>query len=87
MRNSKRRIEPEDTDKEITPEIWTEDEDQSRHKKNLNLTRPKLHEHIRAWNTYGDEYSGEIIQHHAWKKREFKMREHETLAEIWVDLN
>ena len=67
--------------------MWTEDEDQSRYRKNPCLTIPKLHEHIRAWNTYREEYSGEIIQHHAWKKREFKMREHETSAEIWVDLN
>ena len=87
VRESKRRPEPETTDDEITPEMWTDDEDQSRYIKNPCLTRPKLHEHIRAWNTYGEEYSGEVIQHHAWKKREFKMREHETSAKIWVDLN
>ncbi len=67
--------------------MWSEDEDQSRLIKNPCLTRPKLHEHIRAWNTHGEQYSGEIIQHHAWKKREFKIKEHETAAELWVDLN
>jgi hypothetical protein len=88
VRTSKRRAaEIEETDDEITPEIWSEDEDANHHRKIQNLTRPKLGENIRAWNTYGEEFSGEVIQHHAWRKREFKIREHGTLAELWVDMN
>jgi len=87
VRTSKRRAEPEETDDEITPEIWSEDEDTTHLRKNLNLTRPKLGENIKAWNEYGEEFSGTVIQHHAWRKREFKIREHGTLAELWVDLN
>jgi hypothetical protein len=87
VRESKRRLEPETTDDEITLEMWTDDEDQSRYRKNPSLTIPKLHEHIRAWNTYGEQYSGEVIQHWSQRPNQFKIKEHETSAEMWVDLN
>jgi len=87
VRTSKRRAEHEETDDEITPEIWSDDEDTTHLRKNLNLTRPKLGENIKAWNEWGEEFKGTVIQHHAWRKREFKIREHGTLAELWVDLN
>ncbi len=87
VRTSKRRAEPEETDDEITPEIWSENEETTHLRKNQNLTRPKFGENIKAWNEYGEEFSGTVIQHHAWRKREFKIREHGTSAELWVDLN
>jgi hypothetical protein len=87
VRTSKRQAEPEETDDEITPEIWSEDEDANHHRKIQNLSRPKLGENIKAWNVYGEEFSGKVIKHHAWRKREFKIREHGTSAKLWVDLN
>jgi len=87
VRDSKRRSEPEVTDEEITPEVWSEDEDQSRHRKNPSLTLPKLQEHIKAWNNYGEEFSGEVIQYWKNRKNQVKIREHKTSAEIWVELD
>jgi len=87
VRTSKRRVEPEETDNEITPEIWSEDEETNHHIKNQSLTRPKLGENIKAWNMYGEEFSGEVIQYWNKRKNQFKIREHGTLAELWVDLN
>ena len=76
VRDSKRRDDPEVTDKEITQEVWSEDEDQSRYRKNPSLSLPKLHEHIRAWNNYGEEFSGKVIQH--WKNRRINSRSGNT---------
>ena len=89
VRESKRRqaAEPETTDDEITPQMWTDDEDQSRFTKNPKLTRPVLHGDIRAWNTHGEQFTGEVIQHWSQRPHQFKIREHETAAEMWVDLN
>jgi hypothetical protein len=91
VRTSKRRAAAsallEDTDDEITLERWSEDEDQSIYIKNLSLTKPKLFCHIRAWNTYGEEFSGEVIDLKPETKTIFKLREHQTSAEICVDLN
>ena len=67
--------------------MWTDDEDQSRFTKNPKLTRPVLHGDIRAWNAHGEQFTGEVIQHWSQRPHQFKIREHETAAEMWVDLN
>jgi hypothetical protein len=91
VRTSKRRAAAaallEETDDEITPEIWSEDEDTTHLRKNLHLTKPKLGEHIRAWNKFGEEFSGEAIKYWSQRPNQFKIREHGTSAELWVDLN
>jgi len=86
VRESKKRREIDETDDRITREVWTEDEDQNHTTQNQNLTKPKLNHHIKAYNRYGEEFSGEVIKHHGWFKNQFKIREHSTSAEIWVDL-
>jgi len=86
VRTSKRRVEPEETDDEINPEIWSEDESTNHHIKNQNLTKPKLGEHIRAWNTFGEEFSGEVTQYWSQRPNQFKIKEHGTSAKLWVDL-
>ena len=81
VRNSKRGKEVEETDEEITPEIWSEDEMSKKEqykRKNPYLTKPKLFEHIKAWNEYGEEFSGEVIDLKPRFKTIFKLREHET---------
>jgi hypothetical protein len=91
VRTSKRRAaaaaQLEETDDEITLERWSEDEDTARFRKNLKLTRPKLGEYIRAWNRFGEEFRGEAIQYWSQRPNQFKIREHGTSAELWVDLN
>jgi hypothetical protein len=87
VRRSKRRAMQEETDDEITQEVWSEDEDMSHMRKNNKLTKPKLNYHIRAWNTFGEEFSGEVIDLKPKSKTTFKIREHETSVELCVDLN
>jgi len=86
VRRSKRRAFQEETDDEITQEMWSEDEERSHMRKNNKLTKPKLNCHIRAWNTYGEEFSGEVIDLKPRSKTIFKIREHETSVELCVDL-
>ena len=66
--------------------MWSEDEDRSHMRKNNKLTKPKLNFHIRAWNTFGEEFSGEVIDIKPRSKTIFKIREHETSVELCVDL-
>ena len=87
VRRSKRRAMQEETYDEITQEVWSEDEDMSHMRKNNKLTKPKLNCHIRAWNTFGEEFSGKIIDLKPKSKTTFKIREHETSVELCVDLN
>ena len=54
--------------------------------KNNKLTKPKLNHHIRAWNRFGEEFSGEIIDLKPGSKTIFKIREHKTSVELCVDL-
>jgi len=86
VRESKRNRKNDETDNKITREVWTEDEDQSHTTQNQYLTRPKLNYHIKAYNRYGEEFSGEVIEHHYWFRNQFRIREHSTSAEIMVDL-
>jgi hypothetical protein len=86
VRESKRNRKNDETDDRITREWWTEDEDQSHTRQNQYLTRPKLNCHIKAYNRYGEEFSGEVIEYHNWFKKQFRIREHCTSAEIMVDL-
>jgi len=66
--------------------VWTEDEDQEHTTQNSSLSIPKLFQHIDAWNQYGEKFSGMVIQLHGKNRTQFKILEHETSAEIWVDL-
>jgi len=86
VRESKRKKGDEETDKEITREVWTEDEDQEHTTQNPSLTKPKLFQHIDAWNQYEEKFSGMVIKHHRKNKTQFKILEHGTSAEQWVDL-
>jgi len=53
---------------------------------NPDLTRPKLEHHVAMWNTWGEKFSGYVIQHHGKNKAQFKIKEDETQAELWTDL-
>ncbi len=86
MRESKRTKTDEETDEEITREVWTEDEDQEHMTQNPSMTKPTLFQHIDAWNKYGEKFSGLVIKHHGKNMTQFKLLEDGTSAEQWVDL-
>ena len=65
-----------------TLQQWTDDEE--RHdRKNDSLDMPRINQDINMWNTYGEKFSGRVIK---LGKNQFKIREHETSAEIWIEL-
>ena len=42
--------------------------------------------HVDMWNIWGEKFSG-MVTHHGRKKTRFRILEHETLADVWVDLD
>jgi len=73
-----------DTDDDMEPREmqWTDDEE--RHdRKNNALNMPILNQDIDCWNLYGEKFSGRVIK---LGKGQFKIKEHETSAAVWVEL-
>jgi hypothetical protein len=76
--------EEEETDSTIPYlDQWTDDEADAKKIKNPSLTLPRIEGNIDMWNTYGEKFSGKVIKV---GKRKFKIREHETGAELWIEL-
>jgi len=44
---------------------------------------PRINQDINMWNTYGEKFSGRVIR---LGKNQFKIKEHETSAEVWIEL-
>jgi len=53
---------------------------------NKYLIRPPLFSNIDMWNQYGEKFSGLVLTYHGRHSNSFKIQEHETQADIWVDL-
>jgi len=74
----------QDTDEDNHPTLqqWTDSEE--RHdRKNNGLDMPRIDQDIDMWNTYGEKFSGRVIK---LGKGQFKIKEHETSAEVWIEL-
>jgi hypothetical protein len=74
-----------DTDDDNLPTLqqWTDNED--RYDRKIEpLNMPKINQDIDCWNTYGEKFSGRVIK---LGKRQFKIREHETSADVWIELD
>jgi hypothetical protein len=85
VRESKRKCRGEEKE-EKTKEPWSEDEEDMHKIQNTCMTRPPMHSHIDMWNQYGEKFSGFVAQHHGRHSNSFRIQEHETNADIWVDL-
>ena len=66
--------------------MWSEDEEDTHRIQNTALIRPKLEHHVDMWNTWGENFSVYVMQHHGKNKTQFKIKEDETQAELWTDL-
>jgi len=82
----RRRKNSEETEPEPpTREIWSEDENELHTIRNKNLTLPLRFHHIDMWNNWAEKFSGYVTDHSKNGLR-FKIQEHETKAQIWVEL-
>jgi transposase InsO family protein len=80
-----RKIYRQEEEDSTTPYLdqWTDDEADAKKTKNPCLTLPRITGNIDMWNTYGEKFSGTVIKV---GKRKFKIREHGTNAELWIEL-
>jgi len=83
IRPRKRRQELETDDDNLpTLQQWT-DEEERHDRKNNALDMPRINQDVNMWNTYGEKFSGRVIK---LGKGQFKIKEHETSAEVWIEL-
>ena len=75
----------QDTDKDNHPTLqqWTDSEEERHDQKNDSLDMPRMNQDIKMWKTYGEKFTGRVIK---LGKGQFKIREHETSAKIWIEL-
>jgi len=85
FKESKRWKNTEEEDQQPTLEVWSEDEDCYK-EKNKCLTMPILGEHIDMWNLWGEKFSGQVEKIKK-SKPHFRIKEHETDASVWVELD
>jgi hypothetical protein len=87
VREEKRRQRHIEENEEPTREVWSEDEEEEIHMtKNKWLTLPMTVSHVNMWNLWGEKFSG-YVSHHDRKNNSFRILEHGTKADIWVELD
>jgi len=83
VRESKRKCKEKE---EKTRKLWSEDEEDMHKTQNKCMTKPPLFTHIDMWNQYGEKFSGLVLAYHGRHSNSFRIQEHETQADVWVDL-
>jgi len=80
----KKQVRQQETDDDNHPTLqqWT-DEEERHDRKNNALDMPRINQDINMWNTYGEKFSGRVVK---LGKGQFKIKEHETSAEVWIEL-
>jgi transposase InsO family protein len=87
VREEKRRQRHIEENEEPTREVWSEDEEEETHMtKNKCLTLPMTLSHVNMWNNWGERFSGFVTEHDR-KRTSFRIQEHGTKADIWVELD
>ena len=65
-------------------EQWSDDDEEEFGKeKNAKLGRPRIGYMIEIWNNLGEKFGGKVLK---LGKKQFKLRENLTGAEIWIEL-
>jgi len=85
VREEKRKRRNSEDIEPPTREVWSEDEDEMHTIRNKYLTLPLRFTHVDMWNNWGEKFSG-FVSDHGKNGMKFKIQEHETKAELWVEL-